>query len=124
MRNGTISWGIVFLFVALQKLTAEAGAGHSAENLPTKFWQYHQVPDKDGVYYVGPEVTEPKLVKTVYALYPSGVPAKQIQGMTVMAMVIDAKGTPQHIELLRSHGGFFDRAAMNAVQQSAFEPGS
>jgi hypothetical protein len=43
--------------------------------------------------------------------------------MTVMAMVIDAKGKPQHIELLRSHGEYFDHAAKNALLQSAFEPG-
>jgi TonB family protein len=110
-------------WITASLLLVAASAGLLAENLPPKFWQYHQVPDKDGVYYVGPEVTEPKLVKTVYALYPSGVPMKEIEGMTVMAMVIDAKGRPDHIELLHSHGQYFDQGAMNAVKQSAFEPG-
>src|ERR1039458_117740 len=87
MRHGMIAWRIAALVLAA------ASTGLSAENAPPKFWQYHQAPDKDGVYYVGPEVSEPKLVKTVYALYPSGVPTKQIQGMAVMAMVIDAKET-------------------------------
>jgi len=109
--------GIVSLLLAV------AAAALSAQNAPPKFWQYHQVPDKDGIYYVGPEVTEPKLVKTVYALYPSGVPAKQIEGMTVLAMVIDAKGKPIHIELLHPHGQYFDQGAIEAVKQSAFEPG-
>ena len=117
MRHGMIAWRIAALVLAA------ASTGLSAENAPPKFWQYHQAPDKDGVYYVGPEVSEPKLVKTVYALYPSGVPTKQIQGMAVMAMVIDAKGKPENIELLHSHGEYFDRAARDAVQQSAFEPG-
>ena len=117
MRHGKIAGRLVSLVLAL------ASAVLSAENATPKFWQYHQVPDKDGIYYVGPEVSEPKLVKTVYALYPSGVTAKQLEGMTVMAMVIDAKGKPQHIEMLHSHGEFFDQAAIAAVKQSAFEPG-
>lgn len=109
--------GIVALLLAL------TSAGLLAEDATPKFWQYHQVPDKDGIYYVGPEVSEPKLVKTVYALYPSGVPAKEIEGMTVMAMVIDAQGKPAHIELLHPHGQYFDQDAIEAVKQSAFEPG-
>jgi len=117
MRHGKIAGKLMSLVLAL------ASAGLSAENAAPKFWQYHQVADKDGIYYVGPEVSEPKLVKTVYALYPSGVPAKALQGLTVMAMVIDTKGKPQHVELLHSHGEFFDRAALDALKQSAFVPG-
>jgi TonB family protein len=107
----------------LSLMLTAASTGLVAENAAPMFWHYHQVPDKDGVYYVGPEVSEPKLVKTVYALYPSGTPAKQLEGMTVMAMVIDAKGIPTHIELLHPHGEYFDQAAIAAVKKSAFEPG-
>lgn len=119
MAHGMVARRFASWLLALASLPAAV----SAQNAPAKFWQYHQVPDKDGVYYVGPEVTEPKLIKTVYALYPSGVPAKQLEGMTVMAMIIDTKGKPEHIELLHSHGTYFDQAAMAAVQQSAFQPG-
>jgi TonB family protein len=123
MAYGMAAKQIARWMLPLASLLTAASAGVSAQNPTTKFWQYHQVPDKDGVYYVGPEVTEPKMIKTVYALYPSGVPAKKIQGMTALAMVIDAKGKPQHIELLRSHGDFFDQGAIAAVKQSVFEPG-
>jgi TonB family protein len=84
----------------------------------------HQKPDQDGVYYVGPEVTPPRLLRAVLARYPSGVPGNRIQGMTVMAMVIDANGLPQHIQLLHGHGDAFDQAAINAVKQSKFAPGT
>jgi len=123
MRHRMVMWMIVSLLLAAVVLPAAADAGLNAEITAPKFWQYHQAPDKDGVYYVGPEVSEPKLVKTVYALYPSGIPAKDIEGMTVMAMVIDAKGIPTHIELLHPHGRYFDQAAIAAVKRSAFEPG-
>jgi len=83
----------------------------------------HQTPDQDGVYYSGPEVTPPKMLRTVLALYPSGVYPKDVQGMSVMAMVIGVDGKPAHIQLLHSHGDLFDRNAMAAVMHSTFEPG-
>lgn len=85
--------------------------------------QYHQAPDQDGVYYVGPEITAPRMVRTVTAPYPDAVSTKDIQGMTVLAMVIDTNGTPAHIQVLHKHGEEFDQAAIAAVQHSAFEPG-
>jgi TonB family protein len=84
---------------------------------------YHQTPDKDGIYCVGPEVRAPRLVSTVYVPYPYGVSNKGLRGMTVMAMVINAKGVPEHIQLLLHHGDLFDRAAISAVQHSTFAPG-
>jgi TonB family protein len=85
--------------------------------------QTHQQPDVDGVYYPGPEVSTPRMLTTVQALYPSGQSPKDIQGMTAFAMVIDAKGVPQHIQTLHSHGDAFDQAATAALRHSTFEPG-
>jgi TonB family protein len=85
--------------------------------------QIHQVPDEGGIFYVGPDVTAPKLVRTVSVPYPLGTDSKRIQGMTVLAMVVDAKGVPEHIQVLHSHGDAFDQASIAGVQQSTFEPG-
>jgi TonB family protein len=85
--------------------------------------QVHQVPDQDGVYYAGPEVIAPQLVRTVLALYPDGVYSRDVQGMTVMAMVIGADGVPAHLQVLHSHGDLFDQSAIAAVVHSTFEPG-
>ena len=85
--------------------------------------QVHQAPDKDGVYYAGPEVTAPRLLSTVYVPYPSDVSAKEIQGMTVLAMVIDASGIPAHIQVLHTHGEAFDQTSIAAVKHSVFGPG-
>jgi TonB family protein len=85
-------------------------------------WQVHQAPDTDGVYYVGPEVSAPRLIKTVYVPYPAAS-AKQTDGMTALSMVIDANGLPQHIQILHSHGDQFDQLSFAAVQQSSFAPG-
>jgi TonB family protein len=94
-----------------------------AENPPQPITRYHQTPDSDGIYYAGPEVTAPQLIKTVSVPYPDGIAAKQIQGMTVLAMVIEGNGVPAHIQVLHKHGDAFDRAAIAAVQQSTFLPG-
>ena len=85
--------------------------------------QIHQEPDQDGVYYSGPQVSVPKMLRTVVALYPYGVSARDTQGMTVLATVIDVKGIPTHLQVLHSHGDAFDQAAIAAVKHSAFEPG-
>lgn len=109
----------VFVFAFLT-LTALNLAAQDAAGLSR---QLHQTPDSDGVYYAGPEVTPPRLLRTVYVPYPERLPAKDIQGMTVLAMVIDAKGIPANIQVLHGHGDTFDRASIAAVKNSTFEPG-
>ena len=113
MRQPKYAW-------TLLALTAISVQAQDAKSLSLPL---HQIPDKDGVYYAGAEVTAPRLLSTVYVPYPEGVPTKEIQGMTVLAMVIDAKGIPEHIQVLRNHGDAFDQAAIAAVKQSKFEPG-
>jgi TonB family protein len=104
-------------------LLALIAASLSAQESPSPNLQVHQAPDPDGVYYSGPEVSAPVLTHTILAGYPSNVPTKGIQGMTVLAMVIDAKGIPQHIQVLHSHGNDFDNSAIAAVRASSFAPG-
>jgi TonB family protein len=80
-------------------------------------------PDADGVYYVGPEISAPRLLRSAIAPYPRAVAGKEVQGITVLAMVIDEKGQPQHIQVLHHHGEAFDSAAIAAVKYSTFAPG-
>jgi hypothetical protein len=96
----------VFVFLALTTIAVWARDAMSPNR------QVHQVPDQDGVYYTGPEVTAPKLVRTVIVPYPDAKTAKEIQGMTVLALVIDTNGIPAHIQVLRTHGNAFDQAVI------------
>jgi TonB family protein len=86
--------------------------------------QVHQAPDPDGVYYAGPEVAAPRMVRTVLALYPDGLYHKDVQGMTVFAMIIGVNGKPTNLQVLHSHGAGFDDSAHAAVMHSTFEPGT
>jgi TonB family protein len=103
-------------------LLALLSIASNAQDVPTPIWQVHQVPDRDGVYYAGPEVQAPALVKTVYVTYPAAGP-KETEGMTALSMAIDAQGLPQNIQILHSHGDQFDQLSIAAVQQSVFAPG-
>ncbi|MGD0940420.1 MAG: TonB family protein [Terracidiphilus sp.] len=94
-----------------------------AQEAPLPGRYVHQAPDKDGVYYAGLEVSAPRLIRTVFVPYPGGFSGKEIQGLTVLAMVITANGTPEHIQVLHTHGEAFDKIAIAAVKQSNFEPG-
>jgi TonB family protein len=86
-------------------------------------WQVHQMPDKDGIYYSGPEVSAPVMLRTIIVPYPDAETGKEAQGMTVLAMDIAANGIPDHIQVLHSHGDWCDQASIAAVKQSTFEPG-
>jgi TonB family protein len=104
-------------------LLAFVTLGLSTERMASLDREYRQTPDNDGVYYVGPQVTSPRLIRTMLAPYPDNVSGKDAQGMTVLAMVIGADGAPAHIQVLHTHGSSFDQASIAAVQHSTFEPG-
>jgi len=105
----------VLLFLAAASLFGQSGAH--------PIWVIHQSPDESGIYYVGPDVSAPKLLLVMPASYPADSSPKAVQGMTVLAMVIKADGVPDHIQLLHSHGNAYDQAAIAAVRQSTFAPG-
>jgi len=81
------------------------------------------MPDQDGVYYVGPDVSAPRIVRTILAPYPYDLSPKELQGFTVIAMVIDSNVKPQHIQILHKHGDECDHFTLAAVRQSTFAPG-
>jgi TonB family protein len=84
-------------------------------------------PDAEGVYFVGPQITAPRLVRVMAAGYPSNAPvgkhSGKVAGFTVLSMVIGADGNPTRIEVLHTHGDAYDAAAIGAVKQSKFAPG-
>jgi TonB family protein len=80
-------------------------------------------PAADGTYFVGPQVTAPRLAKVMAAGYPNDVRVKDVAGFTVLSTVIDVKGIPTQIEVLHTHGADFDASAINAVKLCRFAPG-
>lgn len=95
--------------------------GMGAQTAPTP--SVAPAPDAEGVYFVGPRVTAPTMVRAMSAGYPNGIPAKHVAGFTVVTTVIDVKGLPTRIEVLHTHGEAFDGSAVNAVRACRFSPG-
>lgn len=76
------------------------------------------------MYVAGPELVAPRIVHAVPAGYPVNLLEDSIKGASILAMVIDADGIPTDVHVVRSHGEQFDAAAIEAVMQSKFEPGT
>jgi len=104
-------------------LLATTAIGLWAEDTARPGLWSRQGPDPDGVYYVGPDVTSPRLVTTVFVSYPYASSEKHFKGMTVLAMVINAKGVAEHIQILHHSNDIFDQLAVDAVEHSTFAPG-
>jgi TonB family protein len=80
-------------------------------------------PGADGAYFVGPEVTAPRLLRVMAAGYPYDVRPKKTAGVTVLSAVIGVDGVAKSFEVVQTHGEEFDASAINAVKLSKFAPG-
>jgi len=92
----------------------------SASSAPTVEPQ----PDKDGLYTPGPGVVLPIVIERVAAVFPDADPAARIFGVTQLSLVIDADGHPKDVGVVHSLSESYDRAAIEAVMQSRFAPGT
>jgi len=107
----------VLVLLALSGIAVWAQQGTPANEA------YHQTPDKDGVYFFGPQVSQPTLIHAVPAVYTNEMLKSKTLGMSVWSIVIRADGTPADAHLVEPLGTSFDAAAIDAINQSKFEPG-
>jgi TonB family protein len=84
---------------------------------------YHQAPDKDGVYFVGPEVSQPALTHATPAKYTDEMSRNKNGGMSIWSVTVRADGTTADAHLVQPLGTSFDAAAIEAIKQASFEPG-
>jgi periplasmic protein TonB len=71
------------------------------------------------LYHIGGGVSAPRLVLAPDPEFPSGESAG---GVVVVACIVDEKGSPQQVRIVRSLSDAFDRNAIHAVEQYRFEP--
>jgi TonB family protein len=86
--------------------------------------QQTQQPDKEGVYVPFRDVKPAKLVNAVAAVVPPEVSLAGGKHICTLSMVIGADGIPTNIEVVNSQKSPLDDAAIAAVKQSQFQPGS
>jgi len=114
----------------LALLTLTAGTACSQQNPPAPDDGPLQTkpappqPDKDGVYLTGGGVSNPIVLERAAAVYPADARPEEVEGFSLLSLVIRADGTPANIDVVRSHGAAFDEAAIEAVKKTTFEPGS
>jgi TonB family protein len=71
------------------------------------------------LYHIGGPVSAPRLLSAPDPEFPSG----QTQGgVVVVACVVDEKGTPRQVRVVRSLSDAFDQNAVRAVEQYHFSP--
>jgi TonB family protein len=81
-------------------------------------------PSSDGSYPLRPGVTPPQITHAVPAVYPAEAPADGHWKTCELRVTVGEDGVPASVSVFTSVGDAFDAAAMEAVRQSRFEPGT
>lgn len=76
-----------------------------------------------GVYRIGGGVSAPTLVFKVEPEYSEEARKAKYQGTVVLYVVVDEKGNPRDLKVVRALGLGLDQKAIEAVQKWRFKPG-
>lgn len=76
-----------------------------------------------GVYRIGGGVSAPQLVFKVEPEYSEEARKAKYQGTVVLYVVVDEKGNPRDLRVVRTLGLGLDQKAIEAVQKWRFKPG-
>jgi TonB family protein len=81
-------------------------------------------PPPDQPLRVGGDVTAPTLTKRIDPKYPDIARRTRIQGMVILEAIITKDGVVQGVKVIKSLNSFCDEAAIEAVKQWQFDPGT
>ncbi|MBM3812818.1 MAG: energy transducer TonB [Acidimicrobiia bacterium] len=76
-----------------------------------------------GVFRIGGGVSAPTLVYKVEPEYSEEARKAKFQGTVVLSVVVDEKGNPRDLRVIRALGLGLDEKAIEAVQKWRFKPG-
>ncbi|MCX6594824.1 MAG: energy transducer TonB [Acidobacteria bacterium] len=76
-----------------------------------------------GVYRIGGGVSAPSLIYKVEPEYSEEARKAKHQGTVVLDVVVDDKGMPQNVRVIRAIGLGLDEKAIEAVSKWRFKPG-
>jgi len=123
--GATMKYGLLISAAAILSSTVVGMAAMAVPVVPQAGSQDNTQPNTYGhVYSVGHGVSAPVPFHTVPAKYPKAVREKneKLDGIVVLGLVVDAKGMPQDIHVVKSFRSDFDAQAVKAVKQYRFRP--
>lgn len=123
--GAAMRYGLMISAAAILLSTVVGAAAIAVPVAPQAESQDKAQPSAYGhVYEVGHGVSAPVLLKTVLAKYPESVRKKgeKLEGIVLLGLVVDAKGMPQDVHIVKSFRSDFDAEAVKAVKQYQFRP--
>jgi len=70
----------------------------------------------------GGKYSPPVIIKSVEAQYSEEARHKLVNGVVLVGLIVDERGWPQHLRILRGVGSGLDEQAIKAVKQYRFKP--
>jgi TonB family protein len=106
-------------------VSVAAGAGTIAVGVASQAAQAEEGKTYGTVYTIGKDITAPKLISSAEPEFPQSAKGShdKFEGTCVVGFVVDTKGTPQDVHIVRSLRKDFDEKAVEAVSQYRFKPG-
>jgi len=77
-----------------------------------------------GVKQFGGDVAAPKIIYEPWPEYTELAKQDKVEGIVLIGLVVDERGTAQHVNLLRGLGDGLDEQALDAVKKYVFKPGT
>ena len=84
----------------------------------------HSVPPRGDALRVGGDVKAPVIVSKVEPVYPEEARAARVSGIVILEVVIDKTGSVRDAVVLKPLPFGMDKAAIDAVKQWKFKPGT
>jgi TonB family protein len=81
-----------------------------------------QSPDGDGVYTIGPGISQPKVIYKIDPSYTEVAQLAKVSGTVALRLVIGTDGMAHDMQVIRTLGSGLDEKAMEAVAQWRFDP--
>jgi bla regulator protein BlaR1 len=105
-----------------QASNPQATVDFAALTLDTPIPRSSEGADAPRIYHVGGDVSAPKLVFSPNPQFSEEAKRAKYQGVCVIALIVDAQGNPQRVQVVRHLGKGLDKKAVEAVRQYKFEP--
>lgn len=122
--NGPPVFGVTMESIVEGGSSVSADVGNTLRTDPSNVPRAPGPPPPPVLGPAGPDVVPPKVLRPVLAPYPLEAREAGVQGKVLLLLSVDQKGHVTRVRLLRGLGHGLDEAAVEAVRQFTFSPGT